>query len=74
MRNILSYQPGAKFSGREILDWASHHAENKTSHMKAGNHILNHFGNIKADRNYCVFSSYRGDHHEIIHKPLVVKA
>ena len=40
MRNILSYQPGTKFSGQEIIDWAKFHVKNATSHAKQGKRIL----------------------------------
>lgn len=50
MRNILSYVPGTKFSGFEILQWAKFQVSHKTSHMKQGAHIIRRFGNIKPEK------------------------
>lgn len=73
MRNILSYEPGTKFSGREILDWARHQVENKTSHEKQGAIILRRFYNLKPEKMYLVQSNYPSKlRRSAIHKPLVV--
>jgi hypothetical protein len=73
MRNILSYEPGTKFSGKEILDWAKYQVENKTSHEKYGEVILRRFGNIKPEKMYCVETHHPGTGRgEIIRKPLVM--
>lgn len=59
MKNILSFKPGTKFLGKEILDWARYQVENKTSHWKQGVKILSMYGNtLKPDRKYYVSSSY----------------
>ena len=34
MKNILSYQPGSIFTGKELNDFFSHAIENKTSKAK----------------------------------------
>lgn len=60
MRNILSYQFGTAFTGKEILDWANHQVENQTSHLKVGKTILRKFGNIHADRMYAIFLYHPG--------------
>lgn len=72
MRNILSYVPGTKFHGFEILQWAKFQVSHKTSHMRQGAHIIKRFGNIKPERLYTVATSYQGTGSgEVIHKPLV---
>ena len=58
MKNILSYKNPC-FSGQEILDWANYQVNNKTSHYNQELRVLNLFGNIKADREYYIFSNYR---------------
>lgn len=74
MRNILSFKPGTKFSGKEILDWANFQVINQTSHFKQGRRILKYFGNIKPERTYLVKTQYEtygcGD---IRHEPLIIK-
>ena len=73
MRNILSYQPDMKFTGREIIEWSNFQVENKTSHMKQGEYILKHF-NLLPHREYYIRTSYEGTGcGEIIHKPLILK-
>ena len=74
MRNILSFTPGTKFSGKEILDWANFQVINQTSHFKQGRRILKYFGNTKPERLYLVKTQYetygRGD---IRHEPMIIK-
>lgn len=53
MKNILSYQAGTIFSGREIKQWAFHHYLNHTSHERNAKRILNKFI-IKDDRYYTI--------------------
>ena len=75
MRNILSYVPGTKFSGFEILQWAKFQINHKTSHRKQGIHIIRRLGNIKPERYYTITTSYRGTGcGEISKKPLVQRA
>ncbi len=72
MRNILSYVPGTKFSGFEILQWAKFQVSHKTSHMRQGAHIIRRFGNIKPERQYTITTSYQGTGcGEVSKKPLV---
>ncbi len=59
MKNILSYQPGTIFSGKEILDWAYFQVNNATSHQKQGKRIIRLYADtLQSDRNYYVCSSY----------------
>jgi hypothetical protein len=75
MRNILSYTPETKFSGREILDWAKHQVENETSHKKQGAIILRRFSNLKPDKMYLVRSQYQGENNRgRVRHPLVINA
>lgn len=76
MKNILSYQPLTRFTGKEILDWAKFQIENNTSHVKQGKRILRLYENtLQLDRQYFVFSTFEtagcGD---MRHEPLVIKA
>lgn len=75
MKNILSFKPGTKISGREILDWANFQIEQQTSHFKQGRRILKYFGNLRPERMYLVKTQYetygRG---EIRHEPMVLRA
>ena len=74
MRNILSYVPGTKFSGFEILQWAKFQVNHKTSHIKQGVHIIRSFGNIKPERYYTIATSYQGTGcGEVLKKPLIKK-
>ena len=74
MRNILSFKPGTKFSGKDILNWANFQVEHQTSHFKQGQRILKYFGNIKPERMYLVKTQYEtygcGD---IRHEPIIIK-
>ena len=54
MKNILSFKPGTKISGREILNWANFQVEHQTSHFKQGRRILKYFGNLRPERMYLV--------------------
>lgn len=75
MRNILSYVPGTKFSGFEILQWAKFQVSHKTSHRKQGAHIIRRFGNIRPERHYTIATSYqRTKFDKILKKPLVKRA
>lgn len=73
MRNILSYQQGTKFTGKEILDWANFQVENKTSHKEQGLAILNRFDGINPERLYQIKTSYKGTGcEEIVNKSIVI--
>ena len=73
MRNILSCVPSTRFSGQEILDWAKHQVENKTSHEGYAKIILRRFGNIKPEKMYTVTTNHPGTGcREIVRKPLVM--
>ena len=73
MRNILSYEPRAKFSGQEILDWAKYQIENGTSHAKYGEVILRRFGNLKPEKMYHIETNHRGTASgEIVKKPRIL--
>ncbi len=75
MRNILSFQPGSKFSGEEILQWAKFQVDNQTSHMRQGSSILRRFGNLRPEREYRIMTSYEGTAcGSLIHKPLILKS
>lgn len=52
MRNIMSYPVGSQFSGKEILDWATYHVTNETSHKKEAGWILKHFHNLNPSATY----------------------
>lgn len=56
MKNILSYQPGAIFSGKELNDFFFHAIENKTSKAKVAKKYLRHF-TFKDNR---LYRMYRG--------------
>ena len=73
MRNILSYVPGTKFSGFEILQWAKFQVSHKTSHRKQGAHIIRKFGNIKPERQYIIITSYQRTRFDKISKKPFVK-
>lgn len=75
MKNILSFKPGTKISGREILDWANFQVEQQTSHFKQGCRILKYFGNLRPERMYLVKTQYEDFGCGYIrHEPLVVRA
>ena len=73
MRNILSYVPGTKFNGLEILQWAKFQINHKTSHMKQGAYIIRRFGNIKPERLYTITTSYQETRFSKISKKPFVK-
>lgn len=43
MKNVLSYQPGSIFSGKELNDFFSYAIENKTSKAKIAMKYVGHF-------------------------------
>ena len=43
MKNVLSYQPGSIFTGKELNDFFSHAIENKTSKAKIAMKYVGHF-------------------------------
>ena len=43
MKNVLSYQPGSIFTGKELNDFFSHAIENKTSKAKIAKKYVEHF-------------------------------
>lgn len=68
MKNILSYNPGAKFKGKEIKDWIKFHIENQTEYTKEANKMIKYLNisdNVEyqinrgyyqaSKRQYCVF-------------------
>lgn len=76
MKNILSYQPGTVFTGKEILDWAKFHVENDTSHARQGRRILRLYSQtLNPTRFYIVKSNYETwGCNEFRHEPLVIKS
>lgn len=76
MKNILSYQSGAVFTGKEIIDWANFQVDNKTSKSKYGARILKYYkATLKSTREYHVFSKYEtAGCNDIRTMPLVIKA
>ncbi len=76
IKNILSYKPLTRFTGKEIIDWAKFQVNNNTSHVKQGKRILRLYEDtLKPECEYFVFSNYEtagcGD---IRHEPIVIKA
>ena len=53
MKNLLSYQHGIKFTGREIKEWIQYQIDNKTSHYKEAMHMKK-YDNITDDVLYCI--------------------
>lgn len=51
MKNILSYQCGSVFTGKEIKEWIAYHLKNKTSHTRQANY-LRRFFSLKDDKLY----------------------
>ena len=43
MKNILSYAPGTKFTGKEIKEWIRYNTENKTSHSVEARNMVKYF-------------------------------
>ena len=43
MKNVLSYQPGSIFTGKELNDFFSYAIENKTSKAKIVKKYVEHF-------------------------------
>ena len=43
MRNVLSYRPGAVFSGQEIKNWCRYQIKNKGSHYKEAKRLYQHY-------------------------------
>lgn len=76
MKNILSYQNGSVFTGKEIIDWANFQVDNKTSKSKYGARILKYYKDtLKYTREYHVFSRYEtAGCNDIRTMPLVIKA
>lgn len=59
MKNILSYQSGAVFTGEEIIDWANFQVDSKTSKSKYGARILKYYKDtLKSCRKYRVYTRY----------------
>ena len=74
MKNILSFKPGTKISGREILNWANFQVEHQTSHFKQGRRILKYFGNLCPERMYIVKTQYETDGcGDIRHEPMIIR-
>ena len=60
MKNILSYQPGSVFTGKELNDFFSHAIENKTSKAKIAKKYVEHF-RFKDNR---LYQMWRGKMHD----------
>ena len=75
MKNILSYQNSAVFTGEEILDWANYQVNNGTSKKKYAARILKYYGDtLKSTREYHVLSRYEtAGCNDICTMPLVVR-
>lgn len=75
MKNILSYQNSAVFTGKEIIDWANFQVDNKTSKSKYGARILKYYKDtLKSTREYHVFSRHEtAGCNDIRTIPLVIK-
>ena len=74
MKNILSFKPGTKISGREILNWANFQVEHQTSYFKQGRRILKYFGNLRPERMYLVKTQYEtAGCGNIRHEPMVIR-
>lgn len=76
MKNILSYEPGTLFSGKEIIEWAKYQIENRTSHYSQGNRVIRLYGaTLNPVRMYEIKSSYESwGCGNLVHKPLVTRA
>lgn len=57
MKNILSYNLGTCFTGKEIKDWIRFHLDNKTSHSKQASY-LKKFLNLKDNKVYKLEKGY----------------
>lgn len=75
MKNILSYQNGTVFIGKEIIDWANYQVNNSTSKKKYAVRILKYYKDtLKPMRKYRVFSRYEtAGCNDIRTMPLVVR-
>lgn len=58
MKNILSYKPGTKFFGKEILEWAQYQIDHNTSKRKQGQKIMNRFSNLNPNCEYKIYSDW----------------
>lgn len=68
MKNILSYQPGTVFTGKEIKDWIDFHISRQTSHTKQALHMQQEYWKIKDTREYLVFTCrVTQDYHDSIY-------
>ena len=76
MKNILSYQNGTIFTGKEIIDWSNFQVDNKTSKSKYGFRIVKYYKDtLKPTRKYRVFTRYEtAGCNDIRVMPLVTKA
>lgn len=57
MKNILSYQPGTKFNGKEIKDWIEFHISHATSHTRQAEYLKAYYSNISDNRIYFIYSN-----------------
>lgn len=75
MKNILSYQNGTTFTGKEIIDWANFQVNNKTSKSRYGSMVLRYYKDtLKSDRKYRVFTRYEtAGCNDIRVMPLVIR-
>lgn len=75
MKNILSYQNWAMFTGKEILDWANYQVNNSTSKKKYAARILKYYKDtLNPTRRYYVFSRYEtAGCNDVRTMPLIVR-
>ena len=69
MKNILSYIPGTKFTGKEIKEWIKFHIENQTEYTKEAKKMVEYL-NISDDAEYWVC---RGNYQASARKFCVIK-
>ena len=60
MRNILNEPQETKFTGKEIINWATYQIENETVDKEEAIHILDRFSGIGQDRFYKISKAYNG--------------
>lgn len=64
MKNILSYQYGAIFTGKEINDFIDYHINNNTSHKKDAIRLMKQFI-FKDNHSYLTYPGRTSDHASI---------
>lgn len=63
MKNILSYQPGTRFTGAEIKSWIIEQIQKHTSHERLARYMTR-FSKIKDERLYFISIEKQRDHHD----------